>query len=269
MLNEQRIITSYRTRTESFNDEDIEKLKQFLSKPDGVLVTDADAFGGMQARNVIVVGESTRKVRNYVMRAISQVISIQNFFKLEKTIDMNPQIIVDKTLTENFHQTKRMLRRKTALIWLWHLPSGTYERDIKEHVDNKSNGCHLLEITKLEHENRFIGYKLKIDMRFDDSFMDQSFWSAGWIARRYNANIHGIEQSQMAPTDIKLYWARNEEEIRNYTGETGVTVIEVTELQHKDYQVYRWKVRVHEDDYKKIIDPQFWKLNAWSVRAMP
>ena len=69
-------------------------LKQFLKKPEGLLIIKAEDFIGMQGRNIVLVGDcSCRGMRNYVMRAVSQLITIQDDICL---IDQASSIIVDK-----------------------------------------------------------------------------------------------------------------------------------------------------------------------------
>lgn len=233
----------------------------------------------MQARNIIVVGAKSLAIRNYIMRAVSQVIVIQTFGKRDKSIDQNPNIKVDRSFltdvpqndgiqNKNNRHKRKTFERMQPLVWLWHLPSGTTERDIEEHFSSKSHRSHLIEITKLEHKNTFIGYRLTVESAFVHIFLDcsGSFWPPGWIARRYKDSMHEFQRSEMAPQDIKLVFAKHEEEIMQYVQQGGVTVLEVSRLLYKTGQVDRWNVRVHEADYKKVIDPEFWKLSGWKVK---
>ena len=55
----------------------IEQLRGFINQPSGVLVTNAEAFGGMQARNIVLVGRNSHVVRNFLLRGISFVVIIQ------------------------------------------------------------------------------------------------------------------------------------------------------------------------------------------------
>ena len=56
----------------------IDKLRDFLTMPDGILVTDPAAFGGMQARNIICVSDSAYdydySARNMMLRATTQLV---------------------------------------------------------------------------------------------------------------------------------------------------------------------------------------------------
>ena len=55
----------------------IDKLRDFLNMPDGILVTDPVAFGGMQARNVILVSDSYFSARNMMLRATTQLVWVK------------------------------------------------------------------------------------------------------------------------------------------------------------------------------------------------
>ena len=54
-----------------------EEVRNYLQNPSGILVTEAEAFNGMQARNLIIIGGSSTSVRNYLMRGISFIVVIQ------------------------------------------------------------------------------------------------------------------------------------------------------------------------------------------------
>jgi hypothetical protein len=86
----------YYTRGDNFGVVDEENLKEFLKNPKGLLITDAEAFGGMQARNIIVIGDSSKAVRNYIMRAISFIVFIQEKSHFDNLINMNDNVQVDK-----------------------------------------------------------------------------------------------------------------------------------------------------------------------------
>ena len=61
--NQEKITTYHFLRPDTYQNNELENLKEFLQKPSGVLVTDAEAFNGMQARNVVIVGSSSPNVR--------------------------------------------------------------------------------------------------------------------------------------------------------------------------------------------------------------
>ena len=76
--------------------EKIELLKKYLHNPSGILLTGAETFNGMQARNVVVVAGSSKKVRNYILRAISLVVFIQKVQLIEPSIYNDSSVHVDK-----------------------------------------------------------------------------------------------------------------------------------------------------------------------------
>ena len=60
----RRVIKSYPfLRATSFNKAQIEDLRMFLREPNGILVTDAEAFNGMQARNIVLLCGTSQIVR--------------------------------------------------------------------------------------------------------------------------------------------------------------------------------------------------------------
>ena len=58
-----KVVTYHFLNPETNIDEEKDNLKEFLKKPRGVLITDAEAFNGMQARNIIFVGGRSKNVR--------------------------------------------------------------------------------------------------------------------------------------------------------------------------------------------------------------
>ena len=57
----------------------IDKLRDFLTMPDGILVTDPAAFGGMQARNIICVSDNANNDRNMMLRATTQLVWVMTY----------------------------------------------------------------------------------------------------------------------------------------------------------------------------------------------
>ena len=125
---------------------------------------------------------------------------------------------------------------------------------------------HLLKVEKLTQENDFIGYKLTVDKESEYFFMDSSrSWPQGWRARRYKPSEQ-MMRSQMAPQEMELFGAQKDEDIINYGRERGVTV-KVNKYECNDSED-RWNVHVEKEDYKTVIDPEFWELSGWKVRAL-
>ena len=104
----------------------IDCLNELLLKFIKDFITDADAFAGMQARNVIVIGDTSRAVRNYVMRTISFVIFIQQKSLFDQLINKNINVEVDKKFLVDKLQDDELVSLKGSGtdVWLWHLPYG-------------------------------------------------------------------------------------------------------------------------------------------------
>ena len=61
--NQKKITTYHFLRPDTNHINELDNLKEFLQKPSGVLITDAEAFNGMQARNIVIVGSRSPNVR--------------------------------------------------------------------------------------------------------------------------------------------------------------------------------------------------------------
>ena len=61
--NLDKVITYHFLNPNDNINEEKDALKEFLKKPYGALITDAEAFNGMQARNIIFVGGRSPNVR--------------------------------------------------------------------------------------------------------------------------------------------------------------------------------------------------------------
>ena len=86
----------------------VREVKEYLKKPEGILVTNITTFGGAQARNIIIIADDTRKVRseylrNMIMRTMSFVIIIyaedieESVPGLVRDIDLHEYIYPGKT----------------------------------------------------------------------------------------------------------------------------------------------------------------------------
>ena len=82
---------------EPVSSENIKALKNYLQNPSGILLTAAEAFNGMQARNVVVVAGRSKEVRNYILRGISFVIFVQKMRFIDKYIYHDISVHVDKS----------------------------------------------------------------------------------------------------------------------------------------------------------------------------
>ena len=72
-------------------------VKNYLQNPSGILLTEAEAFNGMQARNVVVVAKRSTEVRNYILRGISFVIFVQKLRYINPYINHDSSVHVDKS----------------------------------------------------------------------------------------------------------------------------------------------------------------------------
>ena len=268
----KRKVTYYFPNSEKFSADDIVNLKEFLTHPEGVLITDAEAFGGMQARNIVVVGDSSKAVRNYILRAISQVIIIRNYNQMDKYIDANPNVIVDKQFLSTDLQKVVTLRPKSSAVWLWHLPYGTTEEDIRQHLKKQEQEQNVHEISKLFSEDSFNGYRLILDRSILQKFIHSSnhFWPPGWGARRLG--FHPTQQkpqkkSNMCPDKFNLMGAKAADDIVGFVEKSGFSLCAVS----PDCRTSRdshWIVKVEKEDYVKLIQPEFWKPTGWRVTAL-
>ena len=74
----QRKVLSYQfCGEEPTSNDKREEVRNYLENPSGILLTEAEAFNGMQARNLIIIGGTSSTVRNYLMRGISFIVFIQ------------------------------------------------------------------------------------------------------------------------------------------------------------------------------------------------
>ena len=78
------------------------EVKEYLEKPEGILVTEIDTFNGAQARNVIIIGnyDNRSDMRNMIMRTMSLaiIIHIKDIFKQSVT-----GLVRDDNLHEYIH----------------------------------------------------------------------------------------------------------------------------------------------------------------------
>ena len=131
----RKVLMFNSSSTEPLPPSKIVELKEYLKDPKGVLLTEAEAFNGMQSRNIIVVGKNSKAVRNYILRGISFVVFIQRIRFIERYIDHNSSVTVDKSfLSENIQKNTMLMRALRNEIWLWHLPCGVDEKIIKDHL---------------------------------------------------------------------------------------------------------------------------------------
>ena len=76
---------------------EIDAIEKYIASPTGVLLTDSEAFNGMQARNVVVISDGNRMDRNFIMRANSFVVFIQKREHVDINIASKQNIYLDKS----------------------------------------------------------------------------------------------------------------------------------------------------------------------------
>ena len=80
----------------------IREVKEYIEKPDGILVTDIESFHGAQARNIIIISDynSRPTMRNMIMRTLSFAIIIHNKDIFKESV---PGLVTDVDLHEYIH----------------------------------------------------------------------------------------------------------------------------------------------------------------------
>ena len=177
----------------------MEELREYLQNPQGVLVTDAEAFNGMQARNVVVISDGKKLDRNFIMRANSFVVFIQKREHIYPFINVDQSIDLDRRfLPENVQRNDWSITKQTYQLWLWQIPFGTTEEDIRNHMKKKGVDVSQIHIEPMSHKEEFVGFviELKEDIpgtHFKDlNFVrpDKDFWPPGWSKKRFrNKNV--------------------------------------------------------------------------------
>ena len=88
----------------SIHDADYEKhireVKEYLEKPEGILVTDIHSFSGAQAKNIIIIGDSFMFLRDMIMRTMSFAIIIHEEDIFKESV---PGLVRDENLHEYIH----------------------------------------------------------------------------------------------------------------------------------------------------------------------
>jgi hypothetical protein len=82
------------------NEKNIREVKEYLEKPEGILVTDIDSFHGAQARNIIIIGYDDFYIRNMIMRTMSFAIIIHKKDVFKESV---PGLVRDDNLHEYIH----------------------------------------------------------------------------------------------------------------------------------------------------------------------
>ena len=248
-------------------------LKDFLRSPKGILITDADTFGGMQARNIIVLAHDSIVVRNFILRCTSFLIFVQNDKELIKEIVRNSDIKIDKHFLNDKDKFQFENSSKTE-IWLWHLPFGTCDDDIKNHVEENHPTCSSLKIEKMLQENVHIGFKLTVPAENYFKLLDEEFWPPGWRARSYKANLFKPYLT-LKKSDTKMEYnmepdtifigidnreSITEDDVRIYAKKKSIKAAKVEKMiePYKNTQYISFIVKVDTLDYRSVIKKSFW-----------
>ena len=143
------------------------------------------------------------------MRANSFVVFIQKINDVDYQIIKSQDIVLDRTfLPKKFHNEEN-ISRPSNKVWLWHIPHGVKEKDVREYLNEKKVDTSTLEIKKLfyppkisemksekgliseEDETRqFVGYSIEVLTSSHIKFMDlgvgvRHFWPPGWCSKAY------------------------------------------------------------------------------------
>ena len=236
---------------------DIEELKGFIKQPSGVLVTNAEAFGGMQARNVVLVGRNSHAVRNFLLRGISFVVVIQPRPTFTDQLEKNPSVIVDRTF----------LKRGRIWVWLWHLPLGTDETDIKQFLKTKlpEDQMESVDITRLYRWETPIGFRLTLPQELHEAATDgishTHFWPLGWRGRAIRissrpGNTNSNYDFQLSPTRIVVWFTANQEKsaISEFLKEKS---FEIIDMERKP-DLPHFEIEVRPEDYQRVLDENLW-----------
>ena len=213
----------------------ISNLEEFIESPRGVLLTDAEAFNGMQARNVVVISDGKRLDRNYIMRANSFVVFILKTNDVDFSIINRSDIILDRKFLPEKNQKGR-LRKQSNTVWLWQIPHGVLEENVREYLNEKHLDTTGIRIEKLfyspihpkgtcevaeDPKEQFVGFSIEVllssSIRLEDiGFQEGNFWPPGWCSKVYqgaSAIIHDKRhrnfEFSIEPTWLKVSINRN------------------------------------------------------------
>ena len=233
--NRDFLIYPFRNK-EKVSEKRMTELREYLRNPRGVLVTDAEAFNGMQARNVVVISDGKKLDRNFIMRANTFVVFIQKREFIYPFINVDKSIDLDKTfLPENVKRNDWSITPQNNKLWLYHFPFGTTEEDIRNHMKKKGVDDSQIHIEPMSHKKEFVGYIIEHrasipgthfkDLDFVRS--DTDFWPPGWSKKRFrnkstleNEALRRCFKFSTEPTWLCLHLKRGalltEQEVKQY-----------------------------------------------------
>ena len=246
----------------------IEKLQGFIKQPSGVLVTNAEAFGGMQARNVVLVGRNSHAVRNFLLRGISFVVVIQPRPTFTDQLEKNPSVIVDRTFLNEICQNRETLKRGRIWVWLWHLPLGTDETDIKQFLKTKlpEDQMESVDITRLYRWETPIGFRLTLPQELHEAATDgishTHFWPLGWRGRAIRissrpGNTNSNYDFQLSPTTIVVWFTAQQDQlaISQFLNRKSIEIINIERKPDFPY----FKIEVRPEDYQTVLNESLWR----------
>ena len=217
------------------------------------------------------------------MRGISFVVIIQPDRIFTNLIDQNPVVIVDKSfLNKNCHDRESLRQGKTG-IWLWHLPYGTMEEEIKDFLVKKLSEDELtsLEIVPLYRNKKatLIGYRLTLPERLHKDAVDkvnqsksnQSFWPFGWRGRAirgFNPGQTTKKDFQLCPKLVVVWFTNNQdqENISEFLKDNFINIVNI-EVKQNNLRFPSFYIEVKPEDYKKILDRSMW-LNMKNAKSV-
>ena len=83
-----------------------------------------------------------------------------------------------------------------------------------------------------------------------------------------NGNHGGVSDANVSSNDIFMRLRPNVEmnKIRVYFKSNGVNIINIEKVSHNQARFTSFKIRVHGNDYFKIINDPFWSLSGAKCR---
>ena len=130
-------------------------------------------------------------------------------------------------LKDNF-----VLSKVSDQQWLYHLPFGITEQDIKDYLIQKKSIAELdIEITQIVFEGLPAGFKIKVPMKYltEMDTKNQTYWPPGWISKQYR-------NENQVYSDSKI-------NCRNFSQDLAPTTVKITKnngklLSEKDFTEY-------------------------------
>ena len=113
-------------------DQRIDEVKRYLNNPEGILIANIENFHGAQARNIILLGEDSKLLRDMIMRTMSFAIIIHKK-ELEKTV---PGLVKDTNLHEYIY-----LGNTAPKCYVYNNVDGVDENVLATAIINRFSDC--------------------------------------------------------------------------------------------------------------------------------